>query len=162
MSSKEFVVDPQSFIDTTRTGLTALGTDEVALIQTLVGEYVASGPRPESRELAPHIAEHFSYVYPRLVADPRAGDCLRKLNAAFGVMDVVPEPADSVMPLARVSDGDGDTGPVDPEPPSRFPWGAAALGAGAAAIAGYYALQALAQYCGDVHPEKGASADVHC
>jgi hypothetical protein len=164
MAKKEWVVDPQRFVETTKVGLTALSAEDVALIETLVGEHLKSSPAPASRDLIPHIAEHFKYVYPALIADPRAADCLRQLNAAFGVADAPPETGPGVMPLAAVSGDETDEGSTDEStgPPMAFPWGATALGAGAAAIAGYYALQALADYCGDVHPPPGESAEVHC
>ena len=162
MTQREWVVDPQRFIETTRVGLTALSEQDVALIQTLVGEHVRSSPAPTSRDLVPHIAEHFMHVYPALINDPRAADCLRQLNAAFGVVDVTPQTGEQLMPLAAGSGDDTEEGTDELPKPMAFPWGAAALGAGAAAIAGYYALQALADYCGDVHPPPGESAEVHC
>jgi hypothetical protein len=139
MAKKEWVVDPQRFVETTKVGLTALSAEDVALIQTLVGEHLKSSPAPDSRALIPHIAEHFKYVYPALIADPRAADCLRQLNAAFGVADALPETGPGVMPLAAVSGDETDDGSTDEStgPPMAFPWGAAALGAAAAAIAGY-------------------------
>ncbi|MGO9031406.1 hypothetical protein [Mycobacterium sp.] len=145
MAKKQWVVDPQRFVETTKVGLTALPAEDVALIQTLIGDHLQSSPTPASRELIPHIAEHFTYIYPALMADPRAADCLHRLNAAFGVVDPPPET-------------DQSSGPR-PE----FPWaGAVVLGAGAAAILGYYGLEALASYCGDVHPLPGESASVKC
>ncbi|MCX5044083.1 hypothetical protein OG921_13000 [Aldersonia sp. NBC_00410] len=163
MTKNEWIVDPQRVVETTQVGMTALSSEDVALLQTLIGEHVQSGPTPASRDLIPHIAEHVGYVLPALIADPRAADCLRQLNAAFGVIDIPPETGQDLTPLAAVSGNDTHDGSTDGSPdPAVIPWGPIALGVGAAAITFYITAEAIYQYCTDVHPEPGESASLRC
>lgn len=154
---------PEIFHQVTKTALIVSNDADVALIQELVAEHLRAGPDVAERELIPHIAEHFQYVFPKVMYDPRALDALKRLAVAWEAnrpqyeVDWI-----AANPPAADASGAPTSGTQTTEPAVDFPWGPAALGAAAAAAGGYYALQALAAYCGDVHPPKGHSAAVHC
>ena len=151
---------PEIFTQVTKTALQVSTDDDVALIQQLVAEHLRTGPEVAERELIAHIGEHFMYVFPAVMYDPRAAGAIGRLAAAwdanrprYEVDHIAANPPAAPAPTA---------GSATTEPAVDFPWGPVALGAGAAAVGGYYALQALAAHCGDVHPAKGESAAVHC
>lgn len=154
MAIADTATDYDRFTQTTEEALRTSVRDDVELIQQLVVEHLKKGPKVDEAELTAHIGAHFSYVFPAVVFDPRAKEAIIRLLDAYDAGSPPPVAAPTPAPA---SDGPGQSGAsVD------FPYGAAALGAGAAAIAGYYILEHIAHYCGDVHPEPGTSAATHC
>ncbi len=169
MSKTKNNPDSDRFEQITNAALRVSSAEDVALIQELVAEHLENSPKVVDRELVPHIAEHFMHVYPAVMRDPRAAPVIERLAAAFTANLPAYEAAYVESKRARTP---SPAGPPPGEPPfgeppfgqtpPPVPWTAVALGGAAAVIGGYYALEALAAYCGDVHPPPGESAEVNC
>src|SRR5258705_4832185 len=73
---------PEIFRQVTETALAVSADDDVALIQELVAEHVRTGPEVAERELIAHIGEHFKYVFPAVMFDPRASGAIARFGTA--------------------------------------------------------------------------------
>jgi hypothetical protein len=161
MPNPEFKPDPARSEQIAKTMLQISSASDVTLIQELVVEYLKKGPKVAERKLIAHISEHFMHVFPAVMNDSRAAAALGRLNVALEANQ--PMYQTTLMEAKGTGDKLGGEGQISGKvPPSAVPWTAIAVGAAGAAIAGYYVLEAIAAYCGDVHPAKGQSAEVHC
>jgi hypothetical protein len=164
MSKPTNTPDPERFEQITNAALQVSSAKDVALIQELVAQYLEKGPKVAERELVAHIGEHFMSVYPAVMNDPRATSAIEGLNAAFAAN--LPAYEAAYVGAKRANNPQEGERPFGEPPfgqdPPPIPWSAVALGGAAVVIGGYYVLEAIAAYCGDVHPPPGESAEVNC
>jgi hypothetical protein len=91
------------------------------------------------------------YVYPAVVHDPRSAGVMERLHTAYSANHPASDPPNGEPPFRQT-----------PPPSPGFVVGGIVVGTAGLVIGAYYALEAIAAYCGDVHPASGESAEVNC
>lgn len=155
---------PEIFRQVSDTAHKVSNDPDVALIQSLVAEYLSTGPKVAERELISHIGEHFKHVFPAVMHDPRASEALARLSAALqdNRPPFVVELLEANPPAPRDSDGASALSPNNEPVVAEAPYVLYVMGGILATAAGYKILQAIVYHCTSEQPPPGESIEATC